>query len=315
MGLCAGFLIFLPNIIWQIKMGLPVLNHLSELNRTQLTHVNRFVFLAEQFFMASWSSFLMVAGLIYLLGNKAVIRFRFLGYASLFVIFFLMMARGKSYYTIGILPFLIAAGAASYDQSLKSIRSRVIFPALLVILTVPFVPMGLPVFKVEGLVNYFSILEKKFGMTMGRRFEDNSIHSLPQDYADMIGWEELTEVADSAWNMIEDKDAAFIYAENYGEAAALTIIGRKYNLPEAVCFNESFMYWFPSQFDHDITSIVYINYEMPGEDVRGLFKKITKIGSITNTHSREYGTSVYLCQEPVQSFNLFWKIRTEDMVR
>jgi hypothetical protein len=75
------------------------------------------------------------------------------------------------------------------------------------------------------------------------------------------------------------------------------------------------MYWFPRQFDPDITSIVYINYEKPGEDVRALFKKITKIGSITNTHSREYGTSVYLCQEPVQSFNLFWKIRTEDMAR
>jgi 4-amino-4-deoxy-L-arabinose transferase-like glycosyltransferase len=76
MGLCAGFLIFLPNILWQIKMGLPVLNHLSELNRTQLTHVNRFVFLAEQFFMASWSSVLLVAGLIYLLTNKGVVRFR-----------------------------------------------------------------------------------------------------------------------------------------------------------------------------------------------------------------------------------------------
>jgi hypothetical protein len=265
--------------------------------------------------MASWSSFLVVAGIILLLTNKAVIRFRFIGYLGLFVILFLMMVRGKSYYTIGIFPVLIAAGAVSYDLSLKSVRSRIFFPAVLVILTLPFIPMGLPVFKAEGLVRYFSILEKRFGLTMGRRFEDNSIHSLPQDYADMLGWEQLTSVADSAWNMIEDKSAAFIYAENYGEAAALTIIGKKYGLPEAVCFNESFRFWFPKQFDPDITSIVYINYEEPGEDVRSLFRKITKIGGITNPNSREYGTSVYLVQDPAESFNHFWQIRTKDLAR
>ena len=50
LGMGAGFLIFLPNLIWQAKMGFPVMNHLSELNRTQLTNVNRFIFLAEQFY-------------------------------------------------------------------------------------------------------------------------------------------------------------------------------------------------------------------------------------------------------------------------
>lgn len=314
-GVGAGFLVFLPNLIWQLKMGLPVMNHLSELNRTQLTHVNRFTFLAEQFMMASWSSFLVVAGIILLMTNKAIIRFRFIGYLGLFVILFLMMVRGKSYYTIGVFPVLIAAGAVSYDLSLRSVRSRIIFPALLVILTLPFIPMGLPVFRAEGMVKYFSILERRFGLTMGRRFEDNSIHSLPQDYADMLGWEQLTSVADSAWNMIEDKSAAFIYAENYGEAAALTIIGKKYGLPEAVCFSESFRYWFPKKFDPDITSIVYINYEEPGEDVRSLFRRITKIGSITNPNSREYGTSVYLVQDPAESFNRFWQIRTKELAR
>lgn len=315
LGFASCFIIFLPNIIWQFSNGLPALEHLSELNRTQLVHVNRIVFILEQFFMASWSSFLLVAGIIYLLSSREALKFRFLGYLTLFVIIVLMLLRGKSYYTLGVFPFLIAAGATSFDHSLKSSRIRIMLPVLLIVLTIPFLPMGLPVFNSEGLVKYFSILEKKFGMTMGRRFEDNSIHSLPQDYADMIGWNELTRVADSAWNMIEHKDEAFIYAENYGEAAAVTLIGRKYNLPEVVSFNESFMYWFPEQFDPDITSIVYINYEEPGEDVRTLFRKITRVGGITNPNSREYGTSVYLMQDPVESFNYFWKLRTKELKR
>lgn len=311
-GLWAGFIIFLPNLIWQMKMGLPVLNHLAELDRTQLTYVNRFTFIAEQFMMASWASVLAVPGMIYLLSNKSFVRFRFLGYLALFVILFLLLVRGKSYYTIGIFPFLIAAGAVSYDW-MRSTAGKIILPSALVLLTIPTLPLGIPVYKSEGLVKYFSNMEDRFGMTMGRRFEDNSIHSLPQDYADMTGWEELTRVADSAWNMIDDKKAAFIYAENYGEAGAITIIGKKYNLPEPICFNESFSYWIPKEFDPDITSVVYINYEEPGEDVKELFKEITKIGSITNIHSREYGTSVYLARKPVKSFNSFWIKRVKEL--
>lgn len=76
------------------------------------------------------------------------------------------------------------------------------------------------------MVTYFSVLDEKYGFDLGRRFEDGSIHSLPQDYADMIGWEEFATLADSAYRMIEDKGAALIYAENYGQAGAITIIGK-----------------------------------------------------------------------------------------
>ena len=142
------------------------------------------------------------------------------------------------------------------------------------------------------------------------RFEDNSIHSLPQDYADMLGWEELTAVTAKAWDTIQDKKSAFIYGENYGQAGAITVIGKKYGLPEAVCFSESFRYWIPKSFDPDITTMIYIN-DKPGEDVRAIFRKITVAGSISNPDAREYGTTVYVCQDPVGSFNKFWTSRLQ----
>jgi len=95
----------------------------------------------------------------------------------------------------------------------------------------------------------------------------------------MLGWKELAAVTARAWDMVPDKKAALIYCENYGQAGAVTIIGRKYHLPKAVCFSESFRYWIPKQFDPDIKSIIYINDE-PGDDIRKLFRKITKEGSI-----------------------------------
>jgi hypothetical protein len=216
-----------------------------------------------------------------------------------------MLMHGKSYYTQGIFPFLIAAGAVSFGNLLKRGWSKALILIVMLAITLPIVPIGIPVYKTEKLVEYFKYIGTNYGMEFVCRFEDNSIHSLPQDYADMLGWEELTAVTDKAWQMIPDRKAAFIYGENYGQAGAITVIGKKYGLPEAVCFNESFRYWFPERFDPDITSMVYINDEL-GEDVRREFREITKIGSITNPDAREYGTSVYLCRDPLESFNVFW---------
>jgi hypothetical protein len=307
-GVFAAILIFLPNLIWQFFNGLPVLSHMSELGRTQLAHVNRLDFLADQLIMPSFASVLSIAGLIYLFMNKDAMKFRFLGIASVLVIIFLFILRGKGYYTVGLFPFLIAAGAVSWERSLKKRWAIIALPVSLVLVTIPMLPIGLPVYKAEGLVKYFSKLQSKYGIEIGRRFEDGSIHSLPQDYADMLGWEELTEIADKAYQQVEDKRTAFIYCENYGQAGAITVIGKKYGLPAAVCFNESFRYWVPEKFDPDITSFIYINHELGG-DVQKLFKKITLAGSISNPDAREYGTAVFLCQQPVISFNVFWNSR------
>ena len=125
----------------------------------------------------------------------------------------------------------------------------------------------------------------------------------------MLGWEELTALADKAYRMSADKNACFIFGENYGHAGAITVIGKKYKLPEALSFSESFQYWIPERFDPDITSIVYINDDEPGEDLKTLFRKITVVGRISNPDAREFGTTVYLIEEPVRSFNSFWSER------
>lgn len=305
-GLAAGFLIFLPNLVWQVLSGFPVFNHMSELYDTQLVYMDVPLFMKEQLIMSFAGSVFTVTGLIFILLSGKMKSYRFLGCLAVFVIGGLMILKGKSYYTLGIFPLLIASGAVAYERWISRRWIRILLPVILFLLTIPVIPIGIPVFKTPALIKYFEILEQKFGIDLGRRFEDGTIHSLPQDYADMLGWEELTAIANQAYQMVKDKDACFIYGENYGQAGAVTIIGKKYGLPEAISFSESFQYWTPDRFEPDITSVVYINDET-GEDVKALFKKITLVGSITNPHAREYGTSVYLCEEPTRSFNEFWE--------
>jgi hypothetical protein len=124
----------------------------------------------------------------------------------------------------------------------------------------------------------------------------------------MLGWDELAEAAAKAWNQVGDQGAAFIYCENYGEAGAVTVLGKDLGLPHPISFSESFFYWAPREFPREITSIVYINDEM-GEDVDTLFGDIRIVDSIRNPLAREYGVKIYLCSEPRYSFNVFWRER------
>jgi len=309
-GLFLGFIIFLPNLIWQITNGLPVINHMSELHDTQLVYVDRFAFMIDQIMMPFFASLIIIPGLIFLLINQNMKKYRFIGIGIILVVASLCFLRAKSYYTIGVFPFLIAVGSVWFEQKIKLRIIRYANFPIFILLILPILPLALPVKKADGMVEYFKNLEVKYGIELGRKFEDGTIHSLPQDYADMIGWQELTEVTNKAVQKIEKKDRFFIYCENYGQAGAISIIGEKYGLPEPVCFNDAFRYWIPKSFNPDIEELIYINDEL-GEDVADFFESVETIGSITNKNSREFGTTVYLCKNPKRSFNVFWKERLE----
>jgi len=302
-GLAVGFIIFLPNLIWQIANGFPVINHMHELNVQQLVYVNRIDFLKDQLLMTFASSIILLPGLFYLWKKE---KYRFLAYAVIVVIAVLLILRGKSYYTLGVFPVLTASGSVFFEKYIKNKIVRYVIPVFLIAITLPILPFGIPVYKQDILVDYFKNLEDKYGLILGRRFEDGSIHSLPQDYADQLGWEELAKITSTAFQQIPEKSKGAIYCENYGQAGAISIIGKKYKLPEPLSFNGSFFYWIPSEFNPDIEYFIYINDEL-GEDIEELFREIKVVGRVTNINAREYGTTVYLCSNPKRSFNDFWK--------
>ncbi len=297
-----GLLIWLPNLIWQYSNDFPAINHINKLSEVQLVHVNRLDFLKDLLLMPWMGTLLTIPGLFYLCMHK---KYRPVGIAVLLVISALILLQGKSYYAMGVFPILIAAGAKVAEMYCLSKVIRVILVILILGVSIPILPLGIPIYKQDGLVKYFESVQEKLGLTLGRTFEDGTIHSLPQDYADQLGWTELTKLTLLAYEKIPDTSKALIYAENYGQAGAISIIGRKYGLPEAVSFSDSYRYWTPLRFDPDIEYFIYINDEL-GEDVKSSFRDIEQIGHISNVHAREYGTAVYLCTSPVRSFNVLW---------
>lgn len=306
LAILIAFLIALPNLVWQFVNHFPVVRHFGELSRTQLEKVSAGEFFSEQFLMIFPATILAVPGVLFLFFSKKMRIYLLPSVMAVLVIVLYLLFHGKGYYAAGIYPFLIAAGGVFYEKVLKKVYWRILLVIVYLFLSWSILPIGKPIYSPEKLVRYFDRVQAITGDDSSRRFEDNQYHKLPQDYADMLGWNELVSLTDKAWQQVGDKKNCVIFCENYGEAGAIAVLGKKYGLPAPQSFNDAFRYWIPERFDHEVKTIIYINGE-PGDDVKNLFADIQKIGQIDNPLAREYGVGVYLCQNPRSSFNQFWE--------
>ncbi len=311
-ALVISVLISSPNIIWQVYHHFPVINHMKELNESQLANVNRLEFIVGQLILLLPFTFVILPGIIFFLVNKQLKDFRFLLSISAVVIILFLILRGKSFYTSGIYPFLIVVGALFVDKVVvnKYVFSTVLF--ILIIMSVSLLPLNLPVFKPQQMIGYFDSFANITGVDLLRKDEDGNYRKLPQVNADMLGWNEISEKTNKAWTMVEDKNKCFIFCTNYGQAGAISIIGKKYGLPEPISFSDAFRFWLPREFKNNIDEIIYVvgvdainsgNFK----DTKEFFQEMIEIGQVDNCLAIEYNTKVYLFKKPNNNFNEFWK--------
>src|SRR6478735_6120467 len=115
-----GFIIFLPNLIWQYQNHFPVIFHMKELQQTQLQYISPLEFLSDQLLMNLPCFFIWITGFIYTLFSK---QYRFVGLSYVFVIILLLLGHGKNYYALGVYPTLFAFGAVQLE-SFTAVRRK-----------------------------------------------------------------------------------------------------------------------------------------------------------------------------------------------
>ncbi len=307
-----AILVLMPNLIWQYLHDFPVLEHMKELKETQLVNVRRMNIIVDQLLMFTVSAVVWVAGLIWLIRSGNAKKFRVFGYTYVAILLIFLILRGKSYYMAGLYPVLFAAGGVSWEGSLKRNVSQILFIIILILLTIPLLPGAIPFMPVPRLVSYFSKVPAKMGGEALVRWEDGRMHPLPQDYADMLGWDELGSIMIKACDTIQDKNRLMIYCENYGQAGAVDLCGRCHGLPESVSFSDAYRLWIPDTISRKKDIFMYVNDELGG-DVDSLFANIIVAGRIKNPYAREFGTTVYMCRQPRRDFAQFWKMRVQEV--
>jgi hypothetical protein len=294
MGIALG--IVLPNIAWQINHHLPVVRHMAELNATQLANVDRLNFFKDQVLMNPTGVWIWMAGLIALLVSKRLKPYRPFGWTFLIVVGLLAFLRGKSYYTLGLYPPLFALGGITLEnlEGLKGKVVRIMAIVFTIGLAVPIIPFTMPVLSPQKTEAYCRLMG-----SIGLTWEDGKNHAIPQDFADMIGWDEVGRKIRDVWIGLDEntKKQTAIFADNYGQAGSARYFGRRDGVPEAVSFCDNFVLWSPDSLRY--RTLIAVHQDTVW--LRGYFKNAVQLAVLDNPYFRECGSSVWLFSEPDSS--------------
>lgn len=293
-GLISLF-IFLPNILWQAHNDFPLLRHLQALNDSQLEGNTTITFLMEQ--LEITPPFIMfLCGLIGLLFHKHLKKYRSIGVACLLIFLTMWFLKAKTYYVFALYPVAFSAGAVLISHLFRK-RPLLIYitSASILLPMVYFIPQLTPILPIEKYVEFYDIEEH------------NSRVELTADYADMFGWEEQVKLVDSVYQSLSpiDKTNCVLWAENYGEAGALKILGKKYNLPNPISRHGSFWTWGYGNKDAD----VWISLGNEESSVEYVFEEIELVKIITHKYTigEENGIPLYICRKPKVDIEKWWK--------
>ncbi len=293
-----GSIIISPNIYWQHTHGWPFFLQISELEKTQMVNMTYRNFIIDLHNLNYVSTFFWLGGFITVLLAKSEKKHRYLGIVSIVVIGLFMLSKGKAYHTLGLYPALFAVSGCLMEKYFTG-KWRIINYLVwvhIVLFSCLSAPFSLPLLSFEKLGKY---AEKTAGFVSYpfSRWEDGKIHPVSQVFSDMTGWEEMVGLVNQAYQQIPENERknTTIYAErNYGYAGAVNFYGKKYHLPEAITFLESYVIWAPDTLAKG--PLIYINYETAGID--SFFEKCTETGTVSNTYFRENGLKVFLCEKP-----------------
>jgi len=300
-----SLLIFLPNLLWQYQHHFPVLSHMEELRETQFVHVDALGFFTDQLFFFMGGTLIWLAGLIYLLFDKKAATYRPLGLGSLFALLIIWLLGGKSYYTIGAYSILLVFGGLAWEQYLSRKASRWALAAFLVMIVLPFLPFSLPLLPNAQMEKYCQYMVSELGMDAPMRWEDGEVYALPQDYADMNGWEEVAADIAQAFHRLspEEQQNCLIYGGSYGHAGAINYYSKKYNIPkEAYSLNSSYMIWAPREQDFTLM-LMADDVKKDGSD---WFEELRLLDSIDHPYARDAGY-IYLYQKPKVEVSEVWR--------
>jgi hypothetical protein len=291
-GLLA-FFIFLPNVLWQLEHNLPALRHLEALKEAQLSETHPLAFGLAQL-ESPFTLLISLAGVYFLLKSE---KFRPIGISAVVIFSTLWILQAKPYYVFALYPALFAAGAAQVANSLAGKQWYWKLGVAVVVLapSIPFIPYSTPLLNIADFEAYAQ-LENSDGRIQ-----------LTGDYADMFGWEEQVALVDSVYQSLsaEERKNCVIWAENYGEAGAVKILGKKYGLPNPISRHGSFWTW---GYGND-TAAVWISLGNETPSVEHVFEEVELVKMIYHKYAigEENGIPLYLCRKPKRNIDQWWR--------
>ena len=285
LAIAIALLCFLPNLVWLIHHHFPFLEF-ERHSRESGSRIVRgpFPFIADQaLIMNPVLAPLWLAGIVWLLRSQSGRRFRFAGWTALLLIACLLAMEAKNYYVAPIYPVLFAAGAIALEQATETARGwlRLTYASAVAISGLLLAPLVMPILSVPQFLAY----QRAWHGFTPVQFEAVPEKPLPQYFGDEFGWEDMARATGRAYASLPagERRSTAIFANDYGEAAAIDFFGPRFGLPASISKNESFWLWGP----RDYTGSVVIVLGSDGTGDRAVFRSVEPVGRVDNAYSRE----------------------------
>jgi len=295
-GGVAAFLVFLPNLLWNIHYHWPFLQLMHNIRAEGRDVVLGPVqyFLQQAILMHPLTAPIWIAGLLVLLFSARLKPYRLFAWSYIVCYAVLFALHGKNYYLSPVYPMLLAAGSVGIDFALDRPSFQWLKPAIAIVLLASgarFTPVTVPVFTPDHFIAYTKSLPFKLPV-----MEHSHEHAaLPQWYADQFGWQEIVDETAVGWNQLplaERSDCA-IFAQDYGQAGAVDFLGRRYGLPPALSGHQTYFLWGPRGYSGNCMIILGDHRQR----LEQLFNSVQYVGTSTdNRYALETEIAVYICR-------------------
>ncbi|WP_213807462.1 glycosyltransferase family 39 protein [Granulicella sp. dw_53] len=281
-ALAIAMLLFLPNLVWLARHGFPFLEferHSRESDSRILRGPVSFL-LDQARIMNPVLAPLWVAGLAWFFTRRGK-ALRCIGIAVLVVILILLVMQAKNYYVSPIYPVLFAGGAIAVERwFMQRNWLRVAYPVAILISGCIVAPLVMPILPIPQFLAYHR-LWRGFTPVV---FENEPERPLPQYFADEFGWEAMAQTTAQVFHQLSPQEQVktAIFANNYGEAAAIDFFGPRYGLPLSISKAQTYWLWGRRQYDGQ--SVIVLGSDGRGD--REFFRSVEPVARVQSLYSR-----------------------------
>ena len=304
-GGAIAFLIFLPNLLWNIHYHFPFLElqqNIKHSGRNVAMPPLTFLF-QETLAMLPLSLPVWLGGLWFFFFRAEGRSFRFLGWAWLLTALVFITLNPRVYYLFPAFPILFAGGAVLWERWLDRPGLgwiKWVYGAAMVLMGALLAPTLLPLLSPETYIRYAAATHLQ-----PPPIETHKLGPLPQLFADQFGWQEMADTVAGVYNGLpaDVRARTCIYGQNYGQAGAINFFGPRYGLPSAISGHQSYFLWGPRGCTGE--SMIVMGGRQ--DDLESRFASVRKMAHLAHPYSMPYEQiDIWYCQGLRQPLSQIW---------
>jgi hypothetical protein len=294
-GVGIALLIFLPNLIWQLRHDFISYHflHFIHIRDVRQGRGNQFIF--KQFFVCTnfYAAPLWIGGILCYFRS---LRYRPLAWMYLLPLAFFLVEKGNFYYLAPAYPMLIAMGAAEGEHWVATLSKlwrwviKIVFFQGIIVSGAYGCALALPLASSGPLMH--------FALDQNDAFREE------------IGWAELVKTVAGIRDSLppEQRSNVGIFTGNYGEQGAIEMIGPEYHLPMPISSTNSA--WLRGYPTPPPSMLIVIG--LTREEAESAFTGCRLAGHngnaevVKNEESQDH-PDIFLCTGPRKPWPEFWK--------